>query len=56
MITKHPNAQYIVKNGKTSAVILPIADLRLGQPDATTTEKPKPEADRKSTRLNSSHT
>ncbi len=26
MITKHPNAQYIVKNGKTSAVILPIAD------------------------------
>ena len=26
MITKHPNAQYIVKNGKTSAVILPIAE------------------------------
>jgi hypothetical protein len=26
MITKHPNAQYIVKNGKASAVILPIAD------------------------------
>jgi Ca-activated chloride channel family protein len=26
------------------AVILPIADLRIGQPDITTTEKPKPEA------------
>jgi PHD/YefM family antitoxin component YafN of YafNO toxin-antitoxin module len=26
MILKHPNAQFVVKNGKTSAVILPIAD------------------------------
>lgn len=26
MTLKHPNAQFVVKNGKTSAVILPIAD------------------------------
>jgi len=26
MSLKHPNAQFVVKNGKTSAVILPIAD------------------------------